>query len=81
MSKHPDPERPPDIEVGARVRMRELRAGKPPEVDARTHGTPGHEAESVREAENLPDELEPGRTYRRARVRRHLSIRISEDDG
>ena len=81
MPKDPDPERPPDIELGARVRMKELRVEDTHEVHASTHGTPGHESESVRETENLPNELEPGKTYRRARVRRYVSIRISEGGG
>jgi hypothetical protein len=78
--KRGEPERPADIELGARVRMKKVRFEEAPEVETESHGDPGHETESTRKRKNLPEEIEPGKTYRDAEEQRHVSIRLREDD-
>jgi hypothetical protein len=71
----------PDVEIGATVRAKKLRFRRKPKVEVSTHAR--HEidpalADEVRiegdagsqtERENLPDQVEPGVTYRDVRVR------------
>jgi hypothetical protein len=71
--------RPPDIEAGATVRMKRLRVSDKPEgIETRAHGSPEIDTTSEGERENLPDELEAGETYRDARIRRHVEIRLTD---
>jgi hypothetical protein len=71
----------PDVEIGVAVRAKKLRFRRKPKVEVTTHarhevdpvladevGIEG-EAGSHTERENLPDEVEPGVTYRDVRVR------------
>ena len=91
-----DSERPPDdpdVEIGATARARRLRFRKKPRVDVRTQGyVEVHpeladelklegEGGSHAERENLPDEVEPGVTYRDVRVgwRAGAKLRHEED--
>jgi hypothetical protein len=69
---------PPDVEVGAAVRMKKVRFKEKPEVETRTHVEPGGGAETQTERENLPDEVEPGKTYRNASIRKQTEIRLDE---
>jgi hypothetical protein len=66
----------PDIEIGAVVRAKKLRFRKVPETSVRFEGEPDVDAVSGSERENLPDEVEPGVTYRDVRVRWRAAARI-----
>jgi hypothetical protein len=79
VSKNVDRERPADIELGAAVRMKKLRFEEKSDVEASSHGQPAYETETTDERENLPDEVEPGKTYRNASIKKHVSIRLTED--
>jgi hypothetical protein len=68
--------RPPDIEIGARVRARSVRFEEKPETEVKHLGD--YRAATLRERENLPDEVEPGVTYEDVRVRWHTGVRIEE---
>jgi hypothetical protein len=63
----------PDIEVGAAVKAKKLRFKRVPETDVRwTEG-----ARSTSERRNLPEEVEPGVTYRDVEVRWHAQARVA----
>ena len=51
-----------------------------PEVDVVAYSDSPASAESVSERENLPDELEPGVTYRDFAVRWRVAARLSDPD-
>jgi hypothetical protein len=59
----------PDIEIGAVVRAKKLRFKKTPKTDIRFRGEPKIESGSGSKRENLPDEVEPGVTYRDVHIR------------
>jgi hypothetical protein len=60
-----DDGRPPfDVEIGARARARRVRFTEVPDTEVRFRG----DGESRTTRENLPDEVEPGVTYRNVRV-------------
>jgi hypothetical protein len=71
----------PDVEIGAAVRAKKLRFRRKPKVEVTTYAHREIDrrlADEVRiegdagshtERENLPDEVEPGVTYRDVRVR------------
>jgi hypothetical protein len=59
----------PDIELGAVVRAKRLRFKRKPKAEVSFRGDPAPESDSHTERENLPDEVEPGVTYRDVRVR------------
>jgi hypothetical protein len=65
--------REPDVEIAAIVRADELRFECKPEVVVRA-------AESVSARENLPDEVEPGVTYRDVAVAWRVAARLSDPD-
>jgi hypothetical protein len=65
--------REPDVEIAAIVRADELRFECKPEVVVRA-------AERVSERENLPDEVEPGVTYRDIAVSWRVAARLSDPD-
>jgi len=75
-------ERPPgpDIEAGAEVRMKRVRFEEDPEVETSTHLEPGGKTRSESERENLPKQVEAGKTYRNARIRKQVEIRLQEDE-
>jgi hypothetical protein len=84
-----DPDRvsDPDVEIGARVKAKRLRFQEAPKTSVEFHGgltEPGHheelESASGSERENLPDEVEPGVTYRDVRVRWRAAARIKDPD-
>ena len=70
----------PDIEIAAAVRADEVRFECKPEVDVVAYSDSPASAESVSERENLPDELEPGVTYRDFAVRWRVAARLSDPD-
>ena len=65
--------REPDVEIAATFRADELRFECKPEVVVRA-------AESVSARENLPDEVEPGVTYRDVAVAWRVAARLSDPD-
>jgi hypothetical protein len=73
-------EREPDVEMAASVRAKELRFECKPEVRVRAYADSPASAESVSERENLPDELEPGTTYRDFAIRWHLAARLDDPE-
>jgi hypothetical protein len=81
----------PDVEIGAAVRARRLRFRRKPEVDVEIEGrTRIHsderiedlelESDSRSERRNLPDEVEPGVTYRDVKVWWGAAARIKEEE-
>jgi hypothetical protein len=76
MAKSDDERRDrPDIEMGAVVKAKRLRFKRVPETDVDV----GNDGESGSERENLPDEVEPGVTYRDVRVRWGAAARLHAD--
>jgi hypothetical protein len=71
-------DREPDVEISAAVRAKEVRFECKPEVEVRAYSDLPAEAESASERENLPDELEPGVTYRDFAVRWRLAARLED---
>jgi hypothetical protein len=69
--------REPDIEIGASVKAKKLRFKSTPETDVRVHG---HDDLSGSERENLPDQVEPGVTYRDVRVAWRAAARLNAPD-
>ena len=70
MAREPKPseERPPDVEIGATARAKRLRFEEKPETSVEFRGDSIAESDSGSERENLPDEVEPGVTYRDVRI-------------
>jgi hypothetical protein len=73
-------EREPDVEMAASVRADEVRFECKPEVRVGAYANAPATAESVSERENLPDEIEPGVTYRDISVRWRLAARLDDPD-
>jgi hypothetical protein len=73
-------EREPDVEMTVSLRADELRFGCKPEVKVVAHADSPATAESQSERENLPDELEPGVTYRDLAVRWRVAARLNDPD-
>ena len=71
-------EREPDVEIAAGMRAKELRFEVKPEVEVRAYSDSPADAESGSERENLPDELEPGVTYRDFAVRWRVAARLRD---
>jgi len=78
--KRPERPRNPDIEFTADVKARELRFEEVPETEVRFSGSPGRESASGTDRENLPDEVEPGVTYRNPKVRLRIATALARDD-
>lgn len=85
MPRDDDPEQieNPDVEIGASVRAKRLRFRQRPETNVEFRGElrePDRHSElesaSGSERQNLPDEIEPGVTYRDVRVRWRAEARI-----
>jgi hypothetical protein len=86
----PDRIRPEDadVEIGATVKARKLLFRRRPQADVELHGEVterGHrspiEATSGSERENLPEEVQPGVTYRDVRVRWRAAGRFKDPKG
>jgi hypothetical protein len=73
-------EREPDVEIAAAVRADEVRFECKPRVRVAAYADSPARAESVSERENLPDELEPGVTYRDFAVRWRLAARLNDPE-
>ena len=69
----------PDVEIGARVSAKKMRFRKKPKADVRIEGEPGVDRDSGSSRENLPEEVEPGVTYRDVRVVWRAAGRIDPD--
>lgn len=70
------PDEPADVELFTSVRAGSLRFGRVPETKLTFEGEPAERSSSEVERENLPDEVEPGKTYRDATVRWRARTRI-----
>ena len=81
----------PDIEIGAAVRARRLRFRRKPEVDVEFEGRSRIQSDeriedlelesgSDSERRNLPDEVEPGVTYRDVKVLWGAAARLRDPD-
>jgi hypothetical protein len=70
----------PDIELTADVKARELRFEEGPETEVRFPGHPERESVSGTERGNLPEEVEPGVTYRNPRVRLRIASALADVD-
>jgi hypothetical protein len=66
----------PDVEISTSARARAVRFGIVPQTSVWFDGEPGVRSSSRSERENLPDEIEPGVTYRDIRVRWRAAARI-----
>jgi hypothetical protein len=75
--KRPSHPQRADIELVARVRADDLRFDKTPETEVRFFGEPGHQSASGSDRANLPDEVEPGVTYRNISVDYRLATRLA----
>jgi len=83
-----DPDRiaEPDMEIGARAHARELRFHSKPQTHVELHGEVTErgrrrqdvETGSGSERENLPEEVEPGVTYRDVDVRWRATARLRD---
>ena len=78
-------ERRPDVEIGAWAKAKRLRFKSKPETDVEFHGADEHEegsesveTESGSVRENLPDEVEPGKTYRDVKIGWRAAARIKD---
>jgi hypothetical protein len=71
-------DREPDVEISAAVRAKELTFEVKPDVEVHAYADSPASAESVSEREHLPDELEPGVTYRDFAVRWRLAARLED---
>jgi hypothetical protein len=87
MARKGDPDRivDPDVEIGASVKAKRLRFREKPKTHVDLHGEvrepegPGElQTASGSERRNLPDEVEPGVTYRDVRVRWRAAVRLEE---
>ena len=70
----------PDVEIGARVKAKRLRFKSKPKTDVRPHADPDGGTSSNSERKNLPEEVEPGVTYRDVEVRWRAAAKIAPPD-
>ena len=70
----------PDVEITAAVRADEVRFECKPHVDVVAYADSPATAESASERENLPDEVEPGVSYRDVAVRWRVAARLNDPD-
>jgi hypothetical protein len=73
-------DREPDVEIAASASADEVRFECKPEVRVSAYSNAPATAESVSERENLPDEVQPGITYRNVSVRWRLAARLEDTD-
>jgi len=66
----------PDVEISTSVKARELRFDVVPDTKVSFEGEPEVASSSRTERENLPEEVEPGVTYRHVKVRWRAVARI-----
>jgi hypothetical protein len=79
MSSKRRPSRPrsADIEFIASVEADELRFDDAPETEVRFFGEPGHESAAGSDRTNLPENVEPGVTYRDVRIDYRIASRLA----
>jgi hypothetical protein len=70
----------PDLEIAVSAKAEEVRFECKPEVRVRAYSNAPATAESVSERDNLPDEVQPGVTYRDISVRWRASVRLDDPD-
>lgn len=70
--------REPDVEMYAAVRAKELRFECNPKVQTNAYSDAPAAAESVSKRDNLPEEIEPGVTYRDFAIRWRLAARLED---
>jgi hypothetical protein len=80
VKRRPDKPENPDIEFTADVKARKLRFEEVPETEVRFPGHPERESASGTDRENLPDEVEPGVTYRNPKVRLRIASALADAD-
>ena len=73
-------QREPDVEIAVAVRADEVRFDCKPQVRIGAYANGPASVEHVSERENLPDEVEPGVTYRNVAVRWRLAARLQDPD-
>jgi hypothetical protein len=66
----------PDIEIGASAHAKKLRFKQKPRTHIEYHGRPRIEHWDGDTRENLPDEVEPGVTYRDVHIRWGAAARL-----
>ena len=71
----------PDVEIGAMTRARRVRFRRVPDTEVTFEGEPEQVSDSHTERENLPDQVEPGVTYRDVEVRWRAGTRLVVDEG
>jgi|SRR5215211_7575688 len=85
--KHPDRIDAPAIDIQADVKAKAVRFNEAPEADAEVRGEvadrtsedqPEIEAGSTTERENIPEEVEPGVTYRDVRIRWRAAAKVTD---
>jgi hypothetical protein len=70
---------PPDVEMGARVKAKRLRFESKPRGRVEFEGKPNIRSQSSDRRSKLPDEVEPGVTYRDVEVRWAARARIETE--
>jgi hypothetical protein len=70
----------PDIELTADVKARELRFEEVPETEVRFPGDPERDSVSETEREGVPEEVEPGVTYRNPRIRLQIASALTDPE-
>ncbi len=78
MARRRKNQRLPDVEIGARVKAKRLRFKSKPEVEVDFPGGDRSRSGSVSRRKNLPDEVEPGVTYRDVEVDWYAAAEIAE---
>jgi hypothetical protein len=73
-------DREPDCEIAASAHAKEVRFACRPEVRVGAYADTPATAESVSERENLPEEVEPGVTYRDVVVRWRLAAGLADPE-
>jgi hypothetical protein len=71
-------ERPPDVEIAVRVRAAKLRFECRPRVEISGHANKAAALIHESERDKLPDEVEPGETYRDVEVRWRLAAHLDD---
>jgi hypothetical protein len=80
VKRRPDKPENADIEFTADVKAKEMRFEEVPETEVRFPGRPERESASGTDRENLPDEVEPGVTYRDPTVRLRIATTLADKD-
>jgi hypothetical protein len=70
----------PDVEIAVTLRADEVRFECVPEVSISAYANEPASAELVSERHNLPDEVEPGVTYRDIEVGWRVAARLDDPD-